>query len=66
MSEQIDRTKYDFMFWHASHRPEPIEGVIVQAAGGKCSCGAITTDYYIPKTLKKEWKAHCKKTGFGW
>ncbi len=66
MSEQIDRTKMDFMFWHTSWKPEAIKGVIVKHGASNCTCGADTTDYYIPKTLKKEWKEHCKKTGFGW
>lgn len=66
MSEQIDRTKYDFMFWHSSHKPNPIEGIIVRKGASNCTCGAETTDYYIPITIKKEWKDHCKRTGFGW
>lgn len=61
-----DKSKMKFMFWHSRHKPEPIEGVIMEEEKSNCTCGAKTHDYYIPKHLMKKWKKHCEETGFGW
>lgn len=53
-----------FMFWHSSHRPKPIDGVICKKSDQRCTCGAATHDYWIPKNKMKKWKKHLKESGF--
>ena len=57
-------TKDQFMFWHSDNRPVPIKGVRVKQSSEKCTCGATTHDYFIPKKLMPKWRKHLKKTGF--